>query len=144
MIELPNVTSLYVLLAFGVSYFILKRSLFVPLSEILEARERDEQEAQKAYAESVAALEKAVAANEQKLSVARREALKLREDLRGEGAALLEDRLGKARHAASEQIDRGAGEIGGQAAELSKQLPDRATSLARELAEKILGRKLAA
>ena len=144
MIELPNVTSLYVLLAFGVSYFILKRSLFVPLSEILEARERDEQEAQKAYAESLAALEKAVAANEQKLSVARREALKLREDLRGEGAALLEDRLEKARHAASEQIDRGAGEIRGQAAELSKQLPDRATSLARELAEKILGRKLAA
>ena len=32
MIELPNVTSLYVLLAFGVSYFILKRYLFVPLS----------------------------------------------------------------------------------------------------------------
>ncbi len=31
MIGLPNVTLLYVLLAFGVSYFILKRSLFVPL-----------------------------------------------------------------------------------------------------------------
>jgi F-type H+-transporting ATPase subunit b len=144
MIELPNVTSLFVLLAFGVSYFILKRYLFVPLAGILEAREREEQEAQKAYAESLAALEKAVAAGEQKLTVARRDALKVREDLRGEGAALLEEKLAKARQAASEQIDRGAREISGQAAELSKQLPDRATSLARELAEKILGRKLAA
>ncbi len=90
MIELPNVTSLYVLLAFGVSYAILKRYLFVPLSGILEAREREEREAQKAYAESLEALEKAVAAGEQKLSLARREALKTREELRSEGAALLE------------------------------------------------------
>jgi F-type H+-transporting ATPase subunit b len=144
MIELPNVTSLFVLLAFGVSYFILKRYLLLPLSEILEAREREEQEAQKAYAESLAALEKAVAAGEQKLSAARREALKTREGLRGEGAALLEEKLAKARQAASEQIDRGAREIRQRAADLSKQLPDRATSLARELAEKILGRELAA
>ena len=144
MIELPNVTSLYVLLAFGVSYFILKKFLFVPLSGILEARERDEREAQKAYAESLEALEKAVAAGEQKLAVARREALKTREDLRGEGAALLDQKLSEARGQASQEIARGSREIEAQAAESSKQLPERARSLARELAEKILGRKLAA
>ena len=144
MIELPNVTSLYVLLAFGVSYFILKKYLFVPLSGILEAREREEQEAQKAYAESLEALEKAVAAGEQKLSLARREALKTREELRGEGAALLDQKLTEARGRASQHIARGLGEIEAQAAESSKQLPEKAKSLARELAEKILGRKLAA
>ena len=37
MIDRPNVTALYVLLAFTASYFILKKFLFVPLSEILEA-----------------------------------------------------------------------------------------------------------
>ena len=80
MIELPNVTSLYVLLAFGVSYVILKKYLFVPLSGILEAREREEAEAQKAYAESLATLERAVAAGEEKLAAARREGA---EDPRG-------------------------------------------------------------
>jgi F-type H+-transporting ATPase subunit b len=144
MIELPNVTSLYVLLAFGVSYFILRKYLFVPLSGILEAREREEREAQKAYAESLETLEKAVAAGEQKLSLARREALKTREELRGEGSALLEKKLGEARDRASAEIARGVQQIETQASESSSQLPERAKSLARELAEKILGRKLAA
>jgi len=61
MIGPPNVTSLYVLLAFGISYWILKRYLFVPLSAILDARERGEREAQELYAESMRRLEKAVA-----------------------------------------------------------------------------------
>jgi F-type H+-transporting ATPase subunit b len=144
MIELPNVTSLYVLLAFGVSYFILKRYLFVPLSGILEARETEEREAEKAYAESLQALDRAVAAGEEKLAAARRQALKTREELRGEGAALLEQKLTDARQRASQEIARGSSEIETQAAESSRQLPERARSLARELAEKILGRKLAA
>ena len=37
MIELPNVTALYVFLAFGICYWILKKYLFVPLSAILDA-----------------------------------------------------------------------------------------------------------
>jgi F-type H+-transporting ATPase subunit b len=144
MIDLPNVTSLYVLLAFGVSYAILKKYLVVPLFGILEAREKDELDAQNAYAESLRTLERAVAAGEENLALARREALKTRESLRGEGMALLEERLAKARAVASGEIDRGSREIAARAAELSAELPGRATSLARELAEKILGRKLAA
>jgi F-type H+-transporting ATPase subunit b len=144
MIDLPNVTSLYVLLAFGVSYAILKKYLFAPLSAILEAREKDELDAQKAYAESLRTLERAVAAGEEKLTQARREALKTRESLRGEGMALLEERLAKAREQASREIERGSREIAERTAALSSELPGRATGLARELAEKILGRKLAA
>jgi len=144
MIDLPNVTALYAAIAFGISYMILKKYLFLPLGAILDAREREEREAQKAYAESLRALEQAVAAGEQKLSDARREALKVREGLRAEGTALLEEKLAKAREEASHRVDRGAREISDKAAELSRQLPERAVGLARELAEKILGRKLAA
>jgi F-type H+-transporting ATPase subunit b len=144
MIELPNVTSLYVLLAFGVSYFILRKYFFLPLSGILEAREREERDAQKAYAESLEALEKAVAAGEQKLVLARREALKTREELRSEGAAVLEQKLAEARTRASQEIALGSRQIDAQATESARQLPEKAKSLARELAEKILGRKLAA
>ncbi len=144
MIEAPNVTSLYVFLAFGICYWILKRYLFTPLSAILDARERAEKDAEKAYADSLAELEKAVAAGEQLLSAARRQALKLREDLRSESSAQLEASLAEANEAANASVERGSQEIASQVAALSGQLPERARALARELAEKILGRKLAA
>ena len=144
MIGLPNVTSLYVLFAFGISYWILKRYLFGPLGAILDARESEERAAQQAYAESVERLDRAVAAGEEKLSLARRDSLKTREELRAQGIAALEQRLNQAHGEATESIARGSREIEAQAAEASKTLPERARALARELAEKVLGRKLAA
>jgi F-type H+-transporting ATPase subunit b len=144
MIELPNVSSLYVILAFGISYWILKRYLFVPLAAILDAREKAEKDAENAYAASLLDLEKAVAAGEDKLAEARREALKTRETLRAEGTALLEKKIGEAQAAALASVEAGFREIQGQVASSAKELPERARSLARELAERILGRKLAA
>ena len=144
MIELPNVTTLYVFLAFGICYWILKKYLFVPLSAILDARERAEKEAEMAYAESLARLEKAVAAGEEMLSAARREALKARENLRSESLAQLASKLAEANGAANASVERGSREIEAQVAGFAGQLPERARALARELAEKILGRKLAA
>ncbi|HEY4229896.1 MAG TPA: ATP synthase F0 subunit B [Thermoanaerobaculia bacterium] len=144
MIGLPNVTSLYVILCFGISYWILKRYLFAPLSAILEARENEERAAEQAYAESVKRLERAVAVGEDKLSSARRDALRTREDLRSQGLAVLEKRLDEARAEATQAIDKGSREIQTQAAGIVKSLPERAVGLARELAEKVLGRKLAA
>lgn len=144
MIEAPNVTALYVFLAFGISYWILKKYLFTPLGAILDAREQDESSAEKAYEESLRQLERAVAAGEQQLSVARREALKAREDLRAAGAAELEQKLAEAQAVAHEAVERGMTEIETQASRSAQELPERSRGLARELAEKIIGRKLAA
>jgi F-type H+-transporting ATPase subunit b len=144
MIGLPNVTSLYVVLAFGISYWILKRFLFVPLSAILDVREREEREAQEAYAASLERLKQAVAAGEEKLAGTRRESLKTREELRAQGLAVLEEKLNQARGEAGDAIARGSSEIETQAAQSARELSERARSLARELAEKVLGRKLAA
>lgn len=142
--ELPNVSTLYVFLAFGITYWILRRHLFVPLAGILDAREKAEKEAEKAYAASLLDLEKAVAAGEDRLAEARREALRVRETLRAEGTSRLETRLAEAQSAAQASVEAGVREIEAQAAGSKKELPERARSLARELAERILGRKLAA
>jgi len=144
MIELPNVSSLYVILAFGICYWILRKYLFVPLAMILDARDKGEKDAEKAYAASLADLQKAVAAGEDRLAEARREALRTREALRAEGMERLEKKVAEAQAAAHGSVEKGIGEIDGQAAALAKDLPERARSLARELAERILGRKLAA
>jgi len=144
MIELPNVSSLYVILAFGICYWILKRYLFVPLALILDAREKGEKDAEKAYAASLVDLQKAVSAGEDRLAEARREALRTREALRAEGAAVLEKKIAEAQAAAHVSVDAGVKKIEGEADASAKELPARARSLARDLAERILGRKIAA
>ena len=100
--------------------------------------------AEKLHVESLAALSRTVAEAEEKLSLARREALKMREGLRGEGMAHLTKRLAEVRAAAEVSVKSAAREIDAQAAASSRQLPGEARSLARSLAEKVLGRKLAA
>ena len=144
MIKAPDVTLLYVIVAFVISYAILKAYLFRPLSAILEEREALEKSAAKLYAESFLEMEKAVAEAEARLSLARREALKEREAMRAEGRSHLEKKLAEARAAAAASIEDASGEIERQADRSAAELPERARALARTLAEKILGRKLAA
>ena len=138
-----DVTFLYIIVVFLLASGILKRYLFTPLAGILEQREVEATAAEKIHAASLASLSRTVADAEEKLSLARREALKIRENLRGQGAAHLETKLAEARAAAQASVAAAAREINAQAAASSRQLPTEARSLAMSLAEKILGRKLA-
>lgn len=139
-----DVTFLYIVVVFLLASGLLKRFLFSPLNAILEEREGGERDAAKLHAESLAALSRTVAEAEEKLSLARREALKVRESLRGQGAAHLEKRLGEARAAAEDAVLKAAREIEAQAKVSAQAMPGQARELASSLAEKILGRKLAA
>ncbi|MGH9367081.1 MAG: ATP synthase F0 subunit B, partial [Thermoanaerobaculia bacterium] len=130
MIKLPDVTTLYVILCFAIAYAILKRYLFAPLSTILDEREREDKEAAALHAEGLSRLQKAMAKAEQGLSLARREALKTREDLRGEGRGRLEELLAEAGAAAAAEVARASRQIAEQSRELSRELPERSRSLA--------------
>jgi F0F1-type ATP synthase membrane subunit b/b' len=144
MIKAPDVTLLYVVLAFLVAYAILKRHLFLPLAGILEARETEEATAARVHAESLEGLSRAVAHIEQELARTRREALKERETMRGDGRAHLEKKLAAARAAAAALLDLAASEIATETARSAAELPGRTETLARTLVEKVLGRRLAA
>jgi F0F1-type ATP synthase membrane subunit b/b' len=144
MIRLPDVTTLYVIICFAIAYAILKRYLFLPLGGILDARALEEKEAATLHAESRARLEKALNEAERGLSLARIEALKMREQMRGEGRKRLEARLAEAGAAAAADVALASRQIQEQSSELSRELPEKSQSLARTLAEKILGRNLAA
>jgi F-type H+-transporting ATPase subunit b len=144
MIRLPDVTTIYVVICFAIAYAILKRYLFIPLGRILDERERDEREAEALQAEARSRLQKAVGEAEQRLALARREALKMREQLRAEGRKVQEARLAEASAAAAASVESASRRIEKTSGEFASLLPDRAKSLARTLAEKILGRKLAA
>ena len=144
MIKAPDVTFLYVVLAFIASYAILKRYLFVPLLAILEHREREAASAEKVHAESLAELDKTVTRAEADLARSRGEALAIREKLRGEGRAHWERKMEETRKVAEGAVNRGSEEIGAAAKKSAADLPRSARDLARALAEKILGRNLAA
>ena len=144
MIKAPDVTLLYVVFAFLIAYAILKKFLFLPLAGILEARETEEERAERVHAESLEGLSGAVAHIEQELARARREALKERESLRTEGRAHFEKKLAEARAAAVAVLERAASEITMEAAHSAAELPRKVEFLARMLVEKVLGRKLAA
>lgn len=144
MIKAPDVTLLYVMFAFVVSYAVMKRFLFRPLGAILEQREEEERAAARIHGESVRDLKRAVAEGESRLALARREALKERETLRAEGLGRFEKELTRARETATSLVEEASGTIEADAARAAAELPVRARSLAAELAEKILGRKLAA
>ncbi|HEY3173742.1 MAG TPA: ATP synthase F0 subunit B [Thermoanaerobaculia bacterium] len=144
MIKAPDVTLLYVMFAFVASYAILKRFLFVPLGTILAEREREERDATRIHQESLKELERTIAEAERRLAAARREALKERETLRAEGLAKFERQLAEARQAAMSLVEAASAEIGAEVQKAASELPTRARELAVELAEKILGRKLAA
>jgi F-type H+-transporting ATPase subunit b len=144
MIKAPDVTLLYVMFAFVVSYAVMKRFLFRPLGAILEAREEEERESAKIHADSIRELEQAVAQGEERLSLARREALKEREALRMQGLAKFEQDLNSAREAASSSVEKASRTIEAEAQRAASELPARSRALAVSLAEKILGRKLAA
>ena len=144
MIKAPDVTLLYVMFAFIVSYAVMKRYLFTPLGAILERREEEERAAAAIHAESLRELEKAVTEGEARLALARREGLREREALRAEGLTQFERALGEARNTAGAAVEIAGREISGEAAQAAQELASRSRSLAVLLAEKILGRKLAA
>jgi F-type H+-transporting ATPase subunit b len=144
MIKAPDITFVYVVVAFIASLAILKRYLFVPLSAILDEREQEAASAEKVHGESLREMEKAIARIEAELAKARGEALALRERLRGEGHAQWERKLAEAQAVSRAALDKASDEIGSAAKGASAELPRRARELARALAEKILGRKIAA
>src|SRR5215467_13625189 len=144
MIKLPDITMIYVIVAFAASWAILRKYLFRPLSAILDQREQDEKTAARVHAESLERLSQTIARSEEELAGARREALRQREALRAEGRSELDRRIAQAQASAQAAIEKANGEIAAETQRLSQNLPQDSHRLARELAEKILGRKLVA
>lgn len=144
MIKTPDVTLLYVIFAFTIAYAVLRKFLFGPLGAILEERASEEASAAKVHAESLERLAAEVARAEAELSRARAEALKEREAMRSEGRTHLEKKLDQARASAADVLEEASRAIAAEAERSSLELPRRVRQLAAVLAEKVLGRKLAA
>jgi F-type H+-transporting ATPase subunit b len=144
MIQAPDFSLILIFFIFGIAYAILTKFLFRPIGEILDWREGEERSSRKVYDETRAEMDAALARIEEGLSLARREGLKTRESLRAEGRTIFDEKLAAAREEARVKIEEAATAIDAQARRAREELPQKAGSLARELAARILGRPVAA
>jgi F-type H+-transporting ATPase subunit b len=111
---------------------------------ILEERESEARGASEAFAKAQAEFNAAAEKVENELSLARREALRLREELRAEGQKFRSATTDDAKKKSLETLAVAASEMDALARKASGELPARVKALAQALAEKVLGRSVAA
>ena len=144
MLQAPNVSMLLILAIFFAVLWLLNRFVFQPVTAILDERERDSATASRSYADALSEFQAAADKIEADLSLARREALKLREERRAEGMRLRAEKIERAKAETSEKLSGASAELDRHSKDVTADLPARVAALARLLAEKILGRQVAA
>ena len=143
MLQLPNVSMVLILAIFFATLWVLNRFLFAPVSAILDERQSEAETAARALAQGEAEFRSAVERIEAQLSLARREALKIREENRAEGHRVREREVEAAKKEAADRLNAAAEELALRARQAREELPGRIASIVSMLVEKILGRKAA-
>ncbi len=144
MLQVPNVSMILVLAIFFAVLWLLNRFVFRPISGVLDEREHETSVAARAYAEALAEFSAAAENVEAQLSLARREALKHREERRAEGMKIRTEKIERVKAETLGKVTTASAELDRNSKSIAADLPGRIASLAQLLAEKILGRKLAA
>ena len=144
MLQTPDVSMILMLAIFFATLWVLNRFLFAPITAILKEREAEERGSSQSLEEARARFEEAAARIETELAAARREGLKLREERRAEGRRVREEKVAAVKGEASARLTEAGASIESQSGKAAAELPGRIQALARELAEKILGRRIAA
>ena len=144
MLQTPDISMILILVIFLAIVGIANRNLFLPLSAILREREEESSGAAARLEKARAEFEAAAERIERELSLARQEALRLREELRGEGHRLREEKVSGVRGETAAKVAEASAAIRESAGRASRELPSQTAALSRVLAEKVLGRSLAA
>lgn len=136
-----NITLVFQLINFFVAIFFLNYLLIRPVREIIKKRndimDKLAEESDHFYAEAVDRLED----YEAKLSQARHEAGKQREDEKARALSELQALVGKAEQSARDLLAENRKIIQGQAEEALSQLRDGIDNFSTQLGDKLLGNK---
>lgn len=144
MLQTPDISMILMLAIFFATLWVLNHFLFVPITAILKEREAEERGSSQALEDARARFEEAAARIETELAAARREGLKLREEHRAEGRRIREEKVAALKDETSARLTEAGASIEAQSRKAAGELPGRIQELARQLAEKILGRRIAA
>jgi len=143
VLQLPNVSMLLVLAIFFATLWVLNRFLFAPVSAILDERAAEADTAARSLSDAEAKFRAAAEKIENELSLARREALKIREENRAEGHRQRDIEVEAAKKEAADRLHAASEDLALRAKQAREELPGRISSIVSTLVEKILGRKAA-
>ncbi len=135
-------TALFVLLNFLVLFFVAKKFLFLPVKKMIDSRQ---QEIDTMYAEADAAKESAQALQkeyEDRLSVARETGDRLVQEATARGQSRQEEILRQANLEAERIREKAAADIAQEKKKALNDAKDEISSLAMEIAGKVVGRSL--
>lgn len=136
----PDPSLLAIMVIFILNYLIVRRFFLQPVNEVLEAREHETRSADELYEQSLARFNEATTAIEGQLHGAKREASQLRDRFRAEAAAhrtsVVERTQGEAKQLIAQADERLSSDVG----IAREQIVRESDSLARQAAERILGR----
>jgi F-type H+-transporting ATPase subunit b len=143
VLQLPNVSMLLILAIFFATLWVLNRFLFGPVTAILDERASEAETAARSLSDAEAKFRAAAEKIENELSLARREALKIREENRAEGHRQRDVEVDAAKKEAADRLHAASEDLALRARQAREELPGRISSIVSTLVEKILGRKAA-
>jgi F-type H+-transporting ATPase subunit b len=144
MLQAPNVSVILILAIFFATLWVLNRFLFRPVSAILDERQSDAENAERTLAGAEEKFRAAAAKIEGDLALARREALRVREESRAAGRRQREAQVEAAKAETAGRLDAAARELEAEARRTREELPSKISAIVSALVEKVLGRKAAA
>lgn len=124
--------------------WILNRWLFGPLNGILAERQAEIADARAEFEQAKQIQDERIAQVESRLADARKEAFGVREAAIRDGRSRRDQVLAEARADAQASVDRAREEIQRQVAEAKDELEAEAETIARRVAEQLLGRRVGA
>jgi len=136
----PDRSLFAVMVIFIINYFVVRRFFLRPINDVLEAREHETKTADELYEAAMARFNEATSHVESKLHEAKREAAGVREKFRAEAGAHRAQLVERTGASARTMIDEADGKLKADVKTARERIVTEAESLAREAAQRILGR----
>lgn len=143
MLALPNYSLLLVMACFWLVYLVVSTQLVKPLGRLLNERGERIRTARETHERALAALAEAVARCERELAAAAGDGQKARAALRAAGEAARRGRLEEARSQVQQRLARLDAELDEASRGARASLREQTSGLARELASRLAGRRVA-
>ena len=129
-----------IMVLFFINYLIVRKFFLKPINEVLEARETETKTAEQLHEEALSRFNAATADIEARLHNAKREAAQVRERYRGDAAAYRQSVVEKTSADAKNIVSEADQDLSHDVQEAREKIVRESDSLAREAAERILGR----
>lgn len=136
----PDLSLLAIMVIFIINYLVVRRFFLQPINQVLEERESNVRTADELYEQSLASFNEATARMEQQLHTAKREAASVREKRRGEAGVRRQQLIEETQSSAKQVVGEAEQKLTEEVRVARERIVADADMLARQAAERILGR----